>query len=212
MSGSALTRRTSDIPFLQANDRYQVVAVSKRGTATTTTEFRYWYANEPGWGDRLTSTTALPSVFTTDEFSEYVAGTLEFPFKELKVGSEAKIEGVLVEFIPRPAAISEATVLQDYTLGFSLRVEGHGVPDISRTVSTTTAYSVSTGTLVSPTVTYSSTAAEQAYDTWPNVRTVVLPARGLNRVRSMRVVFSDIHLCAIRRVQILGEIVPARWT
>lgn len=212
MTGTPLTPRTSDIMFLEANDRYQVVACAKRGTATTTSEFRYWYANAPLWNEALSSTTTQPYFFTTDENSEYVPGSLELPFKEVKIGQEMKIEGVLVEFIPRPSAITEATVDGLYTLGFSLRVEGHGVPDITRTISTTTVLTISSGTMPSNTMAFADLAGNQDSSSWPNVKTVYVPVRLTNRVRSIRVVFTDIHLCAIRRVQVLGEILPMRTT
>lgn len=43
----------SDVPFIQGNDRYQVVVLAKQGTSTVAPEFRYWYAGPPEWEGSL---------------------------------------------------------------------------------------------------------------------------------------------------------------
>lgn len=214
----ALPPLQSDVPFLVSNDRYQVVAVPYRGTTTTTPEFRYWYANAPNWDDLLNGDTHSPLVFGLDEWGYYTPGVLELPYKDLKVPQEAHVKGIVIEFVPHPATITSdldgafvPTGLAQ-SVGFSGRVEGHGVIDWERIVSTTSTFSTTSGTAVSDTFSYASTVGAGADDTWPNVRAVKLPVRLQARVRAVRVIFTDVHLCRIRRVHVIGTNVATEWT
>lgn len=198
---------SSDVPFLSANDRYQVVAMPFRGSTTTIPEFRMWYAGAPLWNEELAFDTHIPNYHATDELPYFLEGSIEYPFKEMKVGQAARIDGVLVEFSPRPADLNEDL---DYStpVGFSGRVEAHGLTDYSRDVTNVK----SSGVLVSDAFSYTSTIGETATDAWPNIRTVYLPVRLQGRVRAFRVVMSGIHMCAIRRVQVLGKQIPLSET
>ncbi len=48
-----LPAMSSDVPYLQGNDRYQTVLCVNRGTATTPPEFRYWFAGPPSWDESV---------------------------------------------------------------------------------------------------------------------------------------------------------------
>jgi len=207
---AAIPARNSDVPFLQANDRYQVVACVKQGTSTVAPEMRYWYANAPLWGDELAQDSSIPSYHGLDENSNYTAGSLELPYKFLKPGQEMQIDGVIVEFYPRPSAIVETLMTTSITVGFYGRVECYGVPNWTRTVSSTTTTTLTSGTRASTDFSYSAKVTQQASETWPNARSAYLPVRVDDRCRVARVILTDIHLVAISRVQLVGSILPIR--
>lgn len=44
---------SSDVPYIQGNDRYQTLLCVNRGSTTTPPEFRYWYAGPPSWDESV---------------------------------------------------------------------------------------------------------------------------------------------------------------
>ncbi len=201
----AAPKRSSDVPFVVGTDRYQLVVCARQGTSSTAPEFRYWYAGPPSWSEFMAGDTFYPNFHTLDESDYYTPGSVELSVKAWKVNQEVAIEGVLVEFTPRPSALNEA-ITDAYPLGFSAFVEGYGVADYSRVVSG----SQSSGITKSAVCTFASTVAEQASVEWPNIRTAYLPCRLNQKVRSARVILTDIHLVEIVRVELMGTVVVGR--
>jgi hypothetical protein len=206
VTGTVMIFRTSDVPFLLTNDRYQAVALSYAGSTTTDPEFRYWFTAAPMWDLDLAGDMAHPPYHTLDENSHYPEAALELPFKDFKTGQEVQIDGIQVEFYERPTAVTETQVISTYTVGFTARVEAVSVDSWSRSVTTT----LTSGVIVSDSQTYVSTAETVDSDNWPNLRTAYLPIRLAGKCRAARVIFSDVHLCAIRRVQLVGKAMASR--
>ncbi len=205
------------IPFMAGNDRYEVVVCADRGTSSSTPQFRYWYANGPTWGHELAGDTLIPHYYALDEDGTPVVGELQMSPRLFEQGrnnrfsaNDVLVDSVLVDFIPRPSAATSETVSDSQTIGFTARVEGYGLTDYTRVVDTDPA--TTSGTAVSSSVTYATTAGEQASDTWPNMRSVKLPLRFQVRCRSIRAVLTDITLCEIVRVVVLGSSSPTRET
>lgn len=200
------TRPVSGIIFLTSNDRYQIVSCSYGGTLDAPPEFRYWYANPPAWGENLNNDQYLPDFYSADENGDIPAGTLELSFRTLKSPQEMLVKGVTVEFIPRPSALTNESLNDTDTVGFSAHVEGQGVPEYTRAASGGTS-----GMIVSTTETFSELANDQSSSVWPNVRTASLPCRILQRVSAARVILTNIQLCEIVSVQLIGDVnIPAR--
>lgn len=202
-SALAIPALTSDVPFLQSNDRYQLVVCVDQGTSTTTAEFRHWYAGPPLWSEAVAGDSAYPTQYTLDEDGLYTPGSLELPFQSFK--GEADIQGVYVEFNTRPTSISES-IATTYPIGFTASVEGYGVSGYSRTVTG----SLTTGVHTSTTRSYTSSAGYQADEPWPNTRGEYIPIQLGQRVKKARVILSDIHLVEIVNVQLIGTILPNR--
>lgn len=200
------TARTSNIYFWSTNDRYQTVALAWQGTSTTEPEFRYWLAEAPFWHLTLGGDVSHPPYYALDEYGTYPEATLELPFKDFKVGQEVQIDGIQVEFYERPTAITETLVTSTYAIGFTARVEAVSVNAWNRTVSST----LTSGVVVSDSQSYATTAETVDSDAWPNIRTAYLPIRLEGKCRAARVIFSDVHLCAIRRVQLVGKAMASR--
>jgi len=200
------TRPVTGIIFLTSNDRYQVVSCSYGGSLSEPPEFRYWNANPPAWAENLNNDLYLPDFYSADENGDIVNGTLELPFRGLKSPQEMLVKGVTVEFIPRPAALTNESLNDTDTIGFSCYVEAQGVPDYSRAAS-----GGASGMIVSNVETFSDMANDQSSDVWPNVRTASMPCRIQQRVSAARVVLTDIQLCEITSVQLIGDVnIPAR--
>lgn len=195
------TRNVSGIIFFTANDRYQVITCSYGGTIDTVPEFRYWYANAPGWGETLAGDTLLPDWFSDDEDGAIPVGSLELPYRQTKSPQEMRVEGVTVEFIPRPSIINESGIGSADNIGFTAKVEGIGVPDFTRDAEN----SYTSGVVQSDPVSYSLAANDAASTEWPNIITVNLRCRLLQNVRAARVILTDISLCEILSVQLRGS-------
>lgn len=198
------------VPFLGANDRYQVVVCSDSGTSSSAPEFRYWYASTPTWEESLAGDLYFPIGYTVDEDGTPVMGSLETPFREFAMRRsaqvvEATVDGILVEFIPQPAAVDTA-VLSTTNVGFSIRVEADGLVDYTRTVTSRT-----TGVWASATLTFAEELGDQAGTPWPNMRAEYFPIRS-QKCRSARVILTNVSLCEIVRIQLLGKLLPARQT
>lgn len=195
------------VPFLGANDRYQVVVCADSGNAATAPQFRYWYASTPTWEESLAHDLYFPLGYTVDEVGVAVMGSLELPFREFaaryNAGIEVTVEGVQVEFVLQPAAVDVA-VDSATNVGFSVRIEADGLVDYARTVAGRT-----TGVWASPTLTFSETLGVQAATPWPNVRTEFFPFRSV-KCRAARAIFTNVALCEIVRVQLIGTQVPLR--
>lgn len=191
------------VPFLMGNDRYQVIVCSDSGTSGDIPGWRYWYAGGAPWGEAIALDLNNPAFYTTDEMGDPVLGQIEFPFKEVKTNQNVQVSGVLVEFTPQPQSLdpTEATV----SVGFSLRVEGYGLPDFEDAVSTQ-----KTGVARSDTVSFSESITLEPDDPWPNVRTKFMPIRLGVRLRSVRAVITDLSLAEINRITILGTITTQR--
>lgn len=201
------TRDPSGIIFLTANDRYQVVSCSFGGDSSNPPQFRYWYANAPGWAENLNNDLDLPGWYSTDENSEATIGTLELPFRAAPNNQEMLVKNVTVEFVPRPSALTNENLDSSMTVSISCHVEAQGVPEYSRTADQTRA----SGMLSSDTYTFSELASEQSATIWPNIRTVTFPCRITQRVAAARAVLTDIQLCEILSVTLMGDTnVPAR--
>jgi hypothetical protein len=194
------TRNVSGITFLTSNDRYQVVACSYGGTLDTPPEFRYWYAAPAPWAEELNQDEYLPPYHTADEDGTTPAGTLELPYRRIKSPQEMTASGVVVEFIPRPTAIAE-TLDSMTVLGFSVQIEGQGVADYTRAG----AGALTSGVTRSDILTFAEDTTDQESSTWPNIRTVYLPCRIRDRLRAARVLVTDITLCEILSVQLIGK-------
>ena len=195
---------SEDVVFVEGNDRYQIVSLSVQGTTATSPEFRYWNAAAPQWGEALSSDTSYPAFYTLNEYNEYVPGSIELPFQSMR-DHNIQVEGVLVDFNTRPSSIDE-DIADGSSVGFQVRVEGYGVPSYSRTLTGV----LTSGIATSTTFVFTSTVQTQAHQTWPNTRTAWFPVRLSQKVRSARVILSDIHLVEILRVQLIGSRAPER--
>lgn len=206
------------IPFLSGNDRYQVIVCADRGTASSTPQFRYWFANGQQWGHELAEDAFLPDYFSLDENGDTVVGELQLAPRLFEQGVKGKagfesnvlVDKVVVDFIPRPVAITSETVGDSEPLGFTGRVEGYGQTNYLRTVDASAP--TFSGTAVSDEFSYVSTCGEQASDTWPNMRSVALPLRFGIRCRSVRTVLTEIRHVEIVRVALLGSVETSRET
>lgn len=204
------------IPFMVGNDRYQVVVCADKGTQLSTPQFRSWFANGQQWGHELAGDTFIPDYFSLDENGDTVVGELQLSAREFEfrrrgnqyAASNVLIDHIVVDFIPRPTAITSETVSSSEPLGFTGHIEGYGLTEYSREVDT----GEFTGTMISDSFTYQSTCGEQASDTWPNMRSVKLRVRSGVRAMSVRVVLTEIRHVEIVRVAILGEYGPTRDT
>lgn len=204
------------IPFIAGNDRYQVVVCADRGTTSSTPQFRYWFANGQQWGHELAQDSFLPSYFSIDEDGNTVVGELRLANREFEfrrrgnayAAANVLVDHVVVDFVPRPAAITSETVSSSEPLGFTGNIEAYGLVDYSRQVGSDPL--TFSGTEVSDTFTYQSTCGEQASDTWPNMRSVKLALRFNVRAMSIRVVLTEIRHVEIVRVAVLGSYGPTR--
>lgn len=200
------------VPFLVGNDRYQVIVCSDSGTSASAPSFRYWYAGGAPWGEKIALDTMNPQFYTTDENGAAVSGSLEFPFRELRLyrrsGFQSRteqVEGVLIQFTPQPQAV-ESTIVGTTTVGFTVYVEAIGSNEYARTQGDGTL----TGVAVSLVGTFSEAISSQPASPWPNTRTKYFPLRLGDRVRGARVIIAGIKLCEINRVELLGSITEAR--
>ena len=201
------TRDVDGIIFLTSNDRYQVVSCSYGGAVSTPPEFRYWYAAPAPWAEMVNEVNFVPPFFSLDEDALVPAASLELPFRRSNAGQEMLVKGVIVEFVPRPYATNESGVIDTGTnVGFSIHLEGQGVIDYTKMGGD----SKTSGMVQSATQTFTSTVLEHSSDPWPNVRSLYMQVRMPERVRAVRAVLSDIELCAIVNVSILGDHVPGR--
>ena len=199
------TRNVSGIIFLTSNDRYQVVSCSYGGSLTTPPEFRYWYSGPAPWAEDLAMDGYIPPYYSEDEDGTIPIGSLELPFRKFSQGQEGEIQGVTVEFIPRPSSLTEDVVTSGANIGFSVQVEGQGVRD----------YTVGTGDqtvgmVTSDTFTFTEESEEQGSSPWPNIRTAWFPCRITNKVKAARVVVSNVQLVEIVGVHLVGTSVPGR--
>lgn len=200
------TRNVSGIIFLTSNDRYQVVSCSYGGTLDTPPEFRYWYAAPPAWAEQLNNDGYIPPWYSADEDTTIPVGSLELPYRRLKAPQEMLVEGVIIEFVPRPASLSTDVVASSTTCGFTVFVEGQGIPDYARANA-----GMSSGVVQSDVETFSELASVQPDNPWPNIRTIHLPTRIQQRCNAARVVIQNIKLVEILAVQLVGSTnIPGR--
>lgn len=191
------------IPFIVGNDRYQIVCCADTGTASSAPEFRYWYAGVPAWGEVLAGDVRVPVFYAADEDGDPVLGSLESSYKELDPNINELVGSVLVEFTPHPTAVEPG--LGDETVGFTVKVEGFGLPDYAKYDG-----GMASGTVVSNSYTFAESSGTQASDLWPNLRTVRCPVRLNIRVTHARVIFTDISLCEINEFHLIGQQGPGR--
>lgn len=194
-----VSRNVTGIIFLTSNDRYQVVTCSYGGTSSTPPEFRYWYAAPPSWGEELNGVSFIPPYFVANEDGIIPVGSIETPYRLLKAPQEARISGVMVEFIPRPGSLTSDQITSDAEIGFTVQVEGQGVPDYVRDTPIG-----NSGIVISNAISWSEDAAAQTAEPWPNIRTQFVPCRLTTRVRAARVLLSNISLCEIVSVSLVG--------
>lgn len=200
------TRNVSGIIFLTSNDRYQVVSCSYGGTLDTPPEFRYWFAAPPAWAETLNNDDYIPPWYSADEDGAIPVGSLELPYRRLKAPQEMLVEGVIVEFVPRPSSLTGDVVASSTTCGFTVFVEGQAVPDYDRTGS-----GGQTGIIQSATQSWSELASDQANEPWPNIRTVQLHTRIQQRLLGARVILQNVKLVEILAVQLVGSTnIPGR--
>jgi hypothetical protein len=189
------------VPFLLGNDRYQVVVCADSGTSASAPAWRYWYGGAVPWGEHIAQDSNFPVFHTVDEDEVAVMADLELGFRQTKAASEVLVDGLYVEFTPQPQSVSPLT--EDAEAGFSVRVEGYGLPDYANTIGTMT-----TGVIVSDVTTVTLDLADQPNDPWPNTRTVHVPIRFSSHVRAFRPIFSDLYLVEVNRVTVLGKQLP----
>jgi hypothetical protein len=199
------TRNVSGIIFLVSNDRYQVISCSYGGSLSFPPEFRYWYAGPPPWAEDLAQDGFIPPWYSEDEKQAIPVASLELPFRKFSAGQEGIIKDVVVEFIPRPAILTGNTVTTGGTCSFSVWVEAQGVRAYTQGTGATTI-----GMVTSPTFMFSEDVTGQGSSVWPNIRTEIFPTRIDTHVRSARVVLSNIQLCEILSVSLVGTSLPAR--
>jgi len=202
------------VPFLVGNDRYQVVVCSDSGTSASAPSFRYWYAGGAPWGEKLVQDANNPQFYTTDENGAAVSGSIEFPFRELRLyrrtGFQSRteqVDGVLIQFTPQPYSI-ESGINPTTTVGFDVHVEGIGGVNYARVLSSGSY----TGVSVSDTFSFTEAISLQPDSPWPNTREVYIPVRMQDRFRAGRIVITNIKLCEINRAELLGTITEARET
>lgn len=202
------SRSIVGIPFMVANDRYQVVACPDGGTASSKPKFRYWYAGPPLWDMDLAADTHYPKFHSLDELSVATVGELQLPprtfeyvLRARQFIGEAIVQAIMVDYEPRPTALTESLSNQQQ-IGFSGKVLGYGVTDYDRDVGG----GVMSGIAISDTFDFTDVVGQQASDTWPNIRSAFMPIRMNQRVRSMRVVFTNIRLVKLLRVTLLGDL------
>lgn len=202
------------VPFLVGNDRYQVIVCSDSGTSASAPSFRYWYAGGAPWGEKIAEDAMNPQFYTTDENGDPVSGSVEFPFRELRLYRKTgfasrteQVDGVLIEFTPQPLSIEDA-INPTTTVSFDVHVEGLGGVNYARLQ----ADGSKTGVTVSQTQSFSEVISYQPDNPWPNTRTVYLPLRMNDRFRAARIVIENIQLCEINRAELLGGISEARET
>lgn len=188
------------VPFLMGNDRYQIIVCSDSGTSSSSPSWRYWYAGGAPWGEALALDLNNPTFYTTDENGDPVMASLELPFREVKTNQNILVTGVLVEFTPQPMSLDPTSTAN---VAMSIRVEGYGLPDY-------TAVTSGGGVARSETLSFSESVGIQPDDPWPNVRTIHFPCRMNIRLRSARVVITDLSLMEINRVTLLGTISAQR--
>jgi hypothetical protein len=199
------TRNVSGIIFLTSNDRYQVVSCSYGGTFSTPPEFRYWYAGPAPWAEDLAMDGYIPPYFSEDEDGTTPTASLELPFRKFPQGQEGEVQGVTVEFIPRPSSLTEDDITAGTTVSFDVTVEAQGVRNWTDGVGASTL-----GMMQSSTFSFSEDGAEQGSSIWPNIRTEFFPCRLRNRCRGARAVISNIQLCEIVSVSLVGTTLPGR--
>lgn len=206
------------IPFMVGNDRYQVVVCADKGTASSSPQFRYWFASGQQWGHELAGDTRIPRYYATDENGDAVVGELQLAprdFEYIRTSgnrryvSDVLVDKIVVDFVPRPTALTSETVVSSEPLGFTGHVEGYGVTEYLREDGTSMTFS---GTAVSDSFTFQSSCGEQASDVWPAVRSVALPVRFNQRCRNVRVVLTEIRHVEILRVALFGDLGPIRET
>lgn len=196
---------SSDVPFLVANDRHAVIACVAPGDATSMPEFRHWFAGPPPWTEHLAGLAEIPLAYTLDEYGLYSPGSLETSLFEVDDDQEVVIDGVLVLYVPRPVAFDE-DIDSDTPLVFSAKVEVWGLPGVARDVGDGT----TSGVTVIAAQTVTSTVGAGASDTWPNVRSVLLPLRENQRGRAARVILESIGPVRIESVSLMGTPEPMR--
>ena len=199
------TRNVSGIIFLTSNDRYQVVACSYGGSLTTPPEFRYWYSGPAPWAEDLAMDGYIPPYYSEDEDGTIPTGSLELPFRKFSQGQEGEVQGVVVEFIPRPSALTEDIVTSGANVSFTVKVEAQGVRDWTAGSGAQTV-----GMLTSDTFTFSEEADSQGSSPWPNIRTEWFPTRLTNKAKAARVVIGSVQLCEIVGVHLVGSTLPGR--
>ena len=187
------------VPFLLGNDRYQVVVCASSGDSATAPSFRYWYAGGAPWGEVIAGDSNSPEFHTVDEDGEPVMASLELPFKEVKSASNVQVDGLYVEFTPQPLALTPSEGLT--TVGFSVRVEGYGLPAFNRDVDGST----TSGVLTSEVTTVEIDLGDQSEEPWPNTRTVYVPIRFTSFVRAFRVIYTDMFLIEHNRTTVWGK-------
>lgn len=198
------TRNVDGIIFLSSNDRYQVVSCSYGGTFSVAPEFRYWYANPAPWEEEVAQDGYIPPYYAEDEDGTIPVGSLELPFRKFSKNQEGQINGVIVEFMPRPSSLLEDDLTAGSDITFSVRTEAQGVPGLNQTGIG--------GTLISATKSFSEDMADQGSTVWPNIRTEFFPCRIEGKVLAARVVLSNIRLCKIMGVHVIGGTLPGRTT
>lgn len=194
------------IPYITGNDRYQIVCCTDTGTTGSPPLFRYWYAGPPMWDEALTHDPALPPFFALTESNAAPLGSLETSFEPVHlyrstVVHDATLDGLIVEFIPMPASIESISA----TVGFTAHIEGITFAGYTHEQGSTVS-----GLTVSNSFTFSETVTLQAGDPWPNVRSVFCPLRMDIRVSKARAVLTDISLCEITTVRLLGTVEESR--
>lgn len=192
------------VPFLHGNDRYQVVVCADSGTGSSVPSWRYWNASGAPWGEVIALDQNSPQFYATDENGLAVQAEIEFPLREIKTNQNLLVSGVLVEFTPQPLAL-EPGIDPMAAVTFTVRVEGYGLPDFERTDS-----GRKTGVVVSEPLTFTETIVLEPSDPWPNTRTEFLPCRLNVRLRAARIVITEMSLCEINRVTLMGVVGPQR--
>lgn len=200
----------SGLPGLMANDRYQLLVLSEKGTDGVVPQFRYWLAAPPEWGSVLPSADhdALVRFFATDESGVPVDGNLETTYVDVSPASMGLAHAV-VEFVPRPWLLGsfDGGLNPGDLIGFELVVEATGVRDLRMA---TGVGAFVTGVHESETISCYLTAEEIDSENWPNAITVTLPVRMDLDAHQARLSFRAINHCEISWAELYGVPKTAR--
>lgn len=199
----------SDVPYLEGNDRNQIIACVLDGT-TAGPAFVYWCPAPAVWGEALAADpTDYPTIFALNELSEAINANLELKPWDAPEGFEALITEVQVDYVVRPNSMSTYDGgVGSSTCGFTGYVEGWGIHGVVATGTD----SLTTQVTVSSDFALALTAASMSGDPWPHRRTARLPVRLAQSVRGVRVGLKTVQFVEILAVEVIGTLVPLRGT
>jgi len=203
------------VPGFAANDRYQFVVLSGAGSDAAEPTFRYWVCQPPEWASVLRSGDPehLVKFYATDEDGAPVSGSLELPFTSMSTldggtGAAATVDGLLIEFNPRPTSIGafDGGLDDDAIVGFTVYAEGTGAPELAIESPTP----LRSGAVRSEIFEVSVPAAAIADDPYPSTMTAWVPCRLELPLRDVRAGFPTLTHVQIVSVEYFGVPMPSR--